>query len=426
VSSKLKQIVCEKGEANLRICMVLQYYFPPDIRVEKEARALVKAGHDVLILCSGKSGMKSEELIDGVRVIRKPEPRNSMMKLYNYILFTIPLIDHFWKKVMSDIVTRYGVEAIHVHDLPLVKTGLAVARQLNVPLVADLHENYAEGMKVWAREWGWSGSILGALIPSWRWEKLEKLCIQQADRVIAVVDEAKNYYVQKSGVRREKVVVVMNVEDLEVFDDMKIDKGILDAYCNDFVISYLGGFQQHRGIDTVIEAMPRILEKIPNAVLLLIGGRGPPAYEEWLEKMCRRLRIEKNVVFTGWLDFKYVPSYIAASAVCLVPHSASGFTDTTIPHKLFQYMALGKPVIATNVKPIKRILEETRSGIVVPSGDYIRMAEGIIKLHDNKEYARKLGINGRKAVETKYNWKHEAKRLVQIYDELEGRRHRRS
>jgi glycosyltransferase involved in cell wall biosynthesis len=402
----------------VKILMVLEATFPPDIRVEKEARALVKAGHEVFVLCLGSDEMQSEELINGVRVIRRRAPEASLRRLLNYLYFALFFIHPFWERTISDAVRRYRIGAIHVHDLPLVRTGLIVARAFNTPLVADLHENYVEEMRVGMKEGGWRERIIRALIPLWRWEKLERFCLREADKVLTVVDESKNHFVQKYLIQPGRVAVVMNVEDLEVFDNIEIDEGIYDAYKNRFVISYVGGFGQHRGLETALRAMPKVLEQIPDAILLLVG-KGSKIYMDSLEKLSKELNIEKNVVFTGWVDFKYVPSYLAASSVCLVPHSASGHTDTTIPHKLFQYMAMKKPVIATNVKPIKRILEETRSGMAIHSGDYNKMAQFIIKLHHDKQYARKLGINGRRAVETKYNWKNEAKKLAQIYNELE-------
>ena len=77
-----------------------------------------------------------------------------------------------------------------------------------------------------------------------------------------------------------------------------------------------------------------------------------------------------------------------------------------------------KPVIVTDAKPLKRIVEETKCGIVVPSGDYNKMAEAIIGLHKDEKWTRKLGENGRNAVEEKYNWKNEAKKLVDLYKKL--------
>ena len=81
-------------------------------------------------------------------------------------------------------------------------------------------------------------------------------------------------------------------------------------------------------------------------------------------------------------------------------------------------MAMRKPVIVTDCKPLKRLVEECDCGIVVSSGDYDEMAEAVIRLYKDREYARKLGENGRRAVEEKYNWENEAKKLCELYKRL--------
>jgi glycosyltransferase involved in cell wall biosynthesis len=408
--------------------MVLWYYFAIDIRVQKEARALAKAGHDVYVLSlRDRETRNKKRITDDAKVIQLSYPRDFLRRMWAYLYFVLFFVDPFWKKKITDTVRRYGIEALHVHCLPLAKTGLIVARKFNIPLVVDLHETHVETIK---RDIPLANVVLGmkrklrryvshALLTIRRWTKFEGYCIRYSDRVVTVVDEAKNYYVKLHRVQPGKIVVVMNVEDLDVFRNIEISGRIRESYRNNFIISYIGYFQHHRGIDTMIRALPRILERIPDATLVLVGGKGERDYEEGLRRLCKELKVEKSVVFTGWVDFRYVPSYVAVSDVCLVPHNLTGHTDTTIPHKLFQYMAMGKPVVVTDAKPLRRIVEEAECGIVVPSGDPRRMADAVIKLHDDKEYADRLGKNGKRIVERKYNWENEARKLCQIYDELD-------
>lgn len=261
--------------------------------------------------------------------------------------------------------------------------------------------------------------IINIVIPVWRWKRIERSILHHVDKIIVVVDEAKEHYINDCGISPQKITVVMNTVELKKFDKVHVEESLIKKYKNNFVISYVGGFGSHRGIDTAIRAMPKILREIPHAKLLLIGGRDTED-KMYLKNLCKKLKVENNVEFTGWVDFSLVPSYIALSDVCLVPHRTSGHTNTTIPHKLFQYMAMKKPVVVTNCKPLKRIVEECECGIAVPSGDYEKMADAIIKLYKNVDYAKKLGKNGRKAVEEKYNWENEAKKLCKLYEKLEN------
>lgn len=400
--------------------MVLGGYFPPDIRVEKEAKALISAGHEVYLLSLGREGMPEKENINGINVIRVFPSRIFLSRVWRFFWFSVFFNDPLWKRHLQEVIKQYEIDVVHVHDLPLVKTAISVAKKFGIPVIADLHENYPEAIKALKkRKMNLKSKIFNTIIPVWRWKRLEESVLQHVDRVITVVEEAKEHYVNDCGIPPQKVTVVMNAEDLEKFSRLNIDKKLFNylanIYKDNFVISYIGGFGPHRGIDTAIKAMPKILEEIPNARLLLIGGKDTE-YETYLKELCRSLKVEKNVKFTGWVDFSLVPLYIAISDVCLVPHYASGHTNTTIPHKLFQYMAMGKPVVVTDCKPLKRIVEECKCGIVVPSGDHEKMAEAIIKLYKDKDYARLLGENGRKAVEKKYNWENEAKKLIKLYD----------
>lgn len=402
--------------------MVLDGYFPPDIRVEKEARALLRAGHEIFLLSLGKRGVPAVEDVNGIKVIRIFPPEGFLNRVWEFLWFNVFFDNHLWKKALANTVRQYKIDVIHVHDLPLVKTATNVAKKLNVPIIADLHENYPEAIKAWRKgETIWKNMIFNLVSPVWRWKRLERNVLQHVDRVITVTDEAKEHYVNDCGITPKKITVIMNSEDLDEFDNLEINESLIAKYENNFVISYIGGFGPHRGIDTAIKAMPKILLEIPDAKLLLVGGKSTE-YEEKLRGLCKILKVENNVEFIGWVDFRLVPSYIAASDVCLVPHHASGHTNTTIPHKLFQYMAMRKPVIVTDCKPLKRIVEETNCGLVVPSGNHDKMAKAVIKLYKDRDYARKLGENGRRAVEERYNWRNEAKKLCQLYKEIEYER----
>ena len=89
-----------------------------------------------------------------------------------------------------------------------------------------------------------------------------------------------------------------------------------------------------------------------------------------------------------------------------------------IPHKLFQYMAMRKPIVATDCTSLKRIINECECGVIITSGDHKKIAEAIISLYNNKKCARKLGENGKEAVVKRYNWKIEAEKLRKLYEGL--------
>ncbi len=392
--------------------MILEKIFPPDIRVEKEARSLINAGHEIILLSLASNHFPDEEIWEGIKVVRKKLPNEFLKRAWNYFFFQCSFIHPLWRTALEEAVKQYKIEVIHVHDLPLVKTALIVARKFNIPLIADLHENFPEAIKVYPSSW--IGNLLKPLIVK-RWKKLEKYCVQKANKVVTVVDEAKQHYIFDCEIPPEKITVITNTEDLDYFYSLPIYQEIIEQYSAYFTICYIGGFGQHRGIHTAISAMPKILKEIPNARLLLVG-KGPN--EAVLLELTKRMGISHAVDFTGWQPFEKVPSYTAASRVCIIPHIASGHTNSTIPHKLFQAMAMAKPVIVSSAKPLERIVHETRSGLVYPSGDAKALADAVIKIWQDDNLEITLGEAGKKAVKNKYNWKLEEKKLINLYNRL--------
>jgi len=394
----------------MRILMCLGKTFPPDIRVEKEARALAQAGHNVFILSQCKEGSPVEENVGYGMVIRRIQRQTLWKRVWRFANVAFRGIDPLWHKCILNTISEYGIEAIHVHDLPLLNTGLKAARRSNIPVVADMHENYPEVVRFYHNTW--RGEIADMLIPKRRWKSFEKSWLKRADRVITVVDEIGRHFIDDCGIPDDKVSIVMNVEDLDYFYSLPIKKDITQQYESYFVISYIGGFGRHRGIDTAISAMPKILSVIPNAYLILVGSG---SNEEELKELVKKMDLGDAVEFTGWRPFSLVPSYISISQICLVPYIRSAQTNASAPHKLFQYMAMGKPVIVSSMESLSRIIEETGAGLVYPAESADSLAEAVIKLHDDSDLTGKLGEAGLAAVKQYYNWKMEGKKLISLY-----------
>lgn len=399
--------------------MILNSIFPPDIRVEKEARTLIKEGHEVFIISKWREGMRFTEKFDDITIKRINTYVGNFKKYIYFGKRAINFIHVTWDHHIRSFISENDIDVIHVHDLPLAKTCYLIAKENNIPLIVDLHENYPKAVKEYYKNNSLFKQILNYLIiPPSRYTKLSKKILPNVDHIITVVEEAKSEYLLLYGVLERNITVIMNTEDLISFNEIEISDEVIEKYQKSYNISYIGGFGPHRGIDTAIQMMPDVVRIIPNAKLLLIGGKEPSNYVNSMKELCRELKIESNVEFINWIDFKLVPSFIATSSICLIPHHASGHTNSTVPHKLFQYMALKKPIITTDCIPLKRIVETTNSGIVIKSGDAKEMANAVIKLYQNQDLASQFGINGSKSVENQYNWEIESKKLIQIYEKI--------
>jgi glycosyltransferase involved in cell wall biosynthesis len=398
----------------LRVGMLLDHPFPPDPRVANEARALVKAGHEVQILCLGYgSEQPAREEWQGVG-IRRARIGRWFHRKASAVSLEVPAYRWFIRRALRRFVKELGPEVLHVHDLPMVSEGVCAARRAGIPLVADLHENWPAALKNYGYARRFPGRIL---ISPERWARHERGILPHAERIIVVIEEARERILAQ-GIDPGRIVVVRNTVEVDDFRGFGIDEGILERFRDRFVLSYLGGFERHRGIETAIEAMPAIAREIPSALLLLIGKGST---ESSLRALAERLGVADRVVFEGYQPFRTFPSYIAASVVCLIPHLKNDHTDTTIPHKLFHYMLLGRPVLTSDCRPLRRIVEETGCGIVYPSGDHAGLAAAVARMAD-PALREAMGAAGQRAVREKYNWSRDAEALVALYRELDDRR----
>lgn len=380
--------------------MILQSDFPPDIRVEKEARTLLKDGHTIDLLCNNYAGLAMEGTYSGIRVHRL---KNRLFgKIINIPLFLNPV----WLWRIYSFIISIKPNVIHIHDLPLFLAGAFWGKIFGIPTIFDMHENYPAMLKATKSMFTVKSPYLAEIV--------ERIAIRIADYIIVVVEEQKERLINL-GVPKKKIVIVSNTVDLEHLSSLQIDVKLKRKLNSRFhpVVTYIGGFPG-RGLKTVLRAISIAFSEIPNIYLLLIGeGRE----RKELEREANKLGIRERVFFVGWVKFLDVPSYIISSDICLVPHPANSHTNTTIPHKLFHYMALGKPVIVTDASPLARIVKSCKCGIIVKSRNANEMANAIITLADER-LASRLGGNGKKSVIEIYNWKNTSKELIKLYKQL--------
>lgn len=387
----------------MKIGMLLDTPFPPDVRVENEAHSLIGAGHEIHIFTVAFGDEAAQEKWHGIHIHRLRIKKQLFNKMKAAALRT-PLYHRLWKKFVMDRLGHHSLDAIHVHDLPLAKVGYRLAERWQIPWILDLHENYPALLEA-------SGLIKGILgkycfAPN-LWKKYEHWAVSKADHVVVVIDEAKD----RLSAFNNKMTVVSNTPRLEEFK-----QSTMKPPDQPFNLLYAGAFGPHRGLETLIKALHQVQEQI-NHIKLHLAGTGKHA--TLLKKLTDGLGLTDSVHFHGWVTLEKMVELIDQSDICVVPHLRSEHTDSTIPHKLFQYMAMGKPVIVSDCIPLKRIVEDVACGFVYEDGNVDDLAGAIIRLKD-AEVRKKLGIKGRNGVTQRYHWDIDAQRLLNIYNALEN------
>ena len=380
--------------------MVLDREFPPDIRVENEIDALAGAGHDVHIACYTRKNKPAFEKTERFTIHRKS------IRAFTYkssvACLTLPFYFSFWKRFLIRILKNQQFDVIHIHDLPLVGVGMRLKQLFGIRLVVDLHENWPAFLKISKHANTLAGRIMS---PGFLWRAYEKKILRQADAIVVVVNEAKSR-IMELGIEGEMVFVVSNTINLNELD-LSPSRNTRD----ETVLYYAGGINYHRGLQQVILAMHKSGNK---RLIFRILGDG--SYKEELIKLVEKLNLKEQVIFHGYQPFRKVMEMLSESDFALIPHLKTGHTDSTIPHKLFQYMYAQKPVIASDCLPIKRIIEETGAGIIYNSGD-INALSAVLNRLDTLNYAE-MAHKGKQAVIQKYNWNHDSEILVQMYKRL--------
>lgn len=396
----------------MKIALVWKSDYPWDVRVEKMSNTLAAYGHEVHILATNYGRKMAEEKLNGSFIHRLLPFKSGFLNS----LGSMPAFFNLrWTNFIYKTCKKNGIELIIVRDLPLVVNSALAAKALRVPVIFDMAELYSA---MWHDQIKDGEFILSnyflknPLIGKY----LEKISVRLVDHTFAVVDEAKQALVGL-GAKEDRISIVSNTPNLSKYEELKGE--MPPGWKNRKVLLYHGYINVGRGLEAVINAMPELSRRFNDILLVLIGeGEGVKTFQA----TCQRLGVERHVEFTGWLEFSKIPPLIRHSSICLVPHLATEHKNTTIPNKIFDYMSCKKPIIVSDAKPLKRIVEQEKCGAVFESGNPESFIKAVQSLLENPEAAKKMGENGYRAVINSYNWAMDAERMQKALESLSKKR----
>lgn len=385
--------------------MLLDHPFPPDTRVENEMKSLTEAGCEVHLACFQKDKEPLLEKTANSVIHRKPVSKFIYKSSVGVLKF--PFYFNYWRRYVNELFANERYDAIHVHDLPLAKVGYEAKCKYGVPFVLDLHENWPVLLQLSKH----TNTFLGKLLSSnAQWIDYEKKMCGLADKIIVVVDEAKGR-INGLGVALDKIEVVSNTLDMNQFDPIERTEFKTDK----FRMLYVGGINYHRGIQYVIQAISLLKKKGIEVHFDLVGDG---SYLAEIKQLINELKVQDNVTVHGYKHYTQICDIYESAHVALIPHVKSGHTDNTIPHKIFQYLYAGIPMIVSNCNPLVRIVNETESGVSYPYDCPEALADIVSRFYAHPELLDNYIHHGRQAVIDKYNWKVDGARLVKLYEGL--------
>ena len=253
-----------------------------------------------------------------------------------------------------------------------------------------------------------------------RWRNYESRIIKKFDILITVVDEMKQRLIAQHSISENNIVIVPNAEKKEFAKNFDANTpNYFEELKDRFIISYVGGFGPHRGLHTAILAMVEISKKIPNALLVLVGPANKDV-KNHLHHLISKNKLEEFVQIKGSEPFNNVVNIMKSSSVNIIPHISNEHTESAVPHKFFQILLSGKPLLVSDCAPMKRLVNEFGIGNVFDSENPASFSNSVFEIYSDYNAALDKARKGNEeSLIGNLNWEFTSKNLVHLYDNLQ-------
>ena len=393
----------------MRIGMILDAPFPPDVRVEKEAIALIGAGHELFLFCLDYEGKPQNEVYKGIN-LRRYHASNLDYKL-SALAYTVPLYSWSMRRKIRKFIGDCNPEIIHVHDMVIAEAGFREARAAGLNVVLDLHENRPAIMREYPHLKKFPGKILIDL-EVWKRKQLE--LVNSAYKCVVVTDLAKQNLLDETSKRSEDIVVLPNTPSI-AFSNLPLDDNIIVRMESTFNLLYVGDTGERRGTADLIQAVAKLSTEIPELRLWIVGKS---SFDGRLKALTEQLHVKDKILFEGWQSESLFPSYITGAHICLSPLRRNIHHDSTFANKVFQYMAMGKASVVSDSTAQADLIKSEECGLTHLASNVEDLAAKIMILYRDEDLRERMGRKAREAVSRKWNWEISSSALIEMYTNL--------
>jgi glycosyltransferase involved in cell wall biosynthesis len=299
------------------------------------------------------------------------------------------------------LLSRIGVKSLlmrsHVYHCHEMDAAIAVMPNIlfGSKVIYDVHEHFPENYRDrLSRPWL---ALLNAL---------DRIVARLAHLIITVDEVLAKKYAH-SG----RIAVVHNYPMLDAFSGADVGR-------DGTLAIYVGGISEDRGILDLLEALNLARKKNGRLHLKIVGRFTPEDFRRTIDERIAGLSLSGVVEIVEWIPFEEIPKMLRSSGLGLSVLRPVRRYSLAIPIKVYEYMAAGIPVVASDFPILARLLESEKCGMAVKPGSPESISEAMLYLVDNPEKARVMGENGRIAASEKYNWKSESEILVGAYERI--------
>lgn len=369
-----------------KLCILTSVHPLFDTRIfHKEAKSLVKAGFDVTLIAQHDR----DEIVDRIKIISVPRPKNRFERMTKTI----------WKVYQKAL--KVDADIYHFHDPELILIGMLLKHN-GKKIIYDMHENVPKSIN----DKSWIIPALRNLISRLVYLG-EKNFLVDIPLIFAEASYCNDYSWAK------KYTTVLN---MPLIDQLSPSQKINTLENGKFSIAYMGVVTALRGSMITIEALKSLKVQGIEVRFECIGPIDN-AHKAQLLKLCEEYNLN-DIRFYGYLPAHEGWSIIAQCHIGLAVLEPIPNYVESYPTKILEYMAMAIPVIASNFSLYRNIVEKEHCGICVDPYNHEEIARAIQYIMEHPGEAERMGKNGRRVVEERFNWSLEEKKLLKFYDEI--------
>lgn len=364
--------------------------------------ALRILGHNPVVVCvaSERRYLNKKQGKFNVDHMRNSEANLMRIK-------AVPLsLNYFWKLFIRHSAKQHNFDCFFVRETILLWQSLSVAEELNIPCFVDMRENLA---------------LMYSLVEPNPFIKLfqnrtlisyiESKFLGRTSHIFTVSEELKDWVAGRYKIETEKISVLGNYPDSDFLTKANLAQSKRVHRSEDAIeLVFAGNVSPIKGVQDIIRSLPIVLRT--HKCTFTIIGNG--TYIEKLKNLASDLGIREYVIFRDLLLPETLAEELSHYDIGICPYLINDFTDQTMPGKLFEYMAVGLPILSSARKPVVRIIKEEECGVIYNSRDVTEIATKLIRMIEQSKQNSDMGEKGKKAVLNKYHSQTSMKTLENI------------
>lgn len=359
-------------------------------------RGLVNGNFSVHLITPNDGLLPPEDTIEGARVTRISQDLTQ-----NFLARAV----HFGKSVLAHLALHPDYDVVHFRN---IWDGFHITQNKQKFGYKTLFE--VNGLPSIELKYHYPGMDAGLLA---KIKEQELATLHLSDAIICPSHVTRDY-IASLGLNRKRVTVIPNGVSPSDFSVTPLP--IRDG--REPVVLYIGTLADWQGLDIVIKALPKILEQQP--VKLQIIGRGRSRQRKMLAKQIRKLGLDEHVIVQPAVPHHEIPELIAQADLCVAPLSLNdrNVTQGACPIKVLEYMAAGRPLLASNMPIVRELVREDVDGLLFSPNDPDDLARQANLLLNDMELSQRLVESAATHVRENFTWHESQKKLRKVYQKM--------